>query len=124
MIACTELSSVGWNVVLIVPVVASNAAMYGCVITGEPAVFCCSWVNVPPMTIVLPTCAIASTSPSRTLGVQFAGSAETTDGWKVCTAEARRDAEAHHRGDERGQRRGERREPPTGDGPSRSTTSR
>ena len=88
MIACTELSSVGWNVELMMPVVASNATMYGWLTTGAPTVFCCSCVNVPPSTIVLPTCAIASTSPSRMLGVQFAGSADTIVDCGVCTAQA------------------------------------
>ena len=84
----TSPSSCGTKVVLMIPVVASNARMWLRVSTGMPTPRSAAWVKVPPRMIVLPICAIASTSPSRTLGVKSAGSAETMSLCAVCRASA------------------------------------
>ena len=59
----------------IAPVVASNSTSPDRAVV---VVACSSLteVNVPPTTMVLPTCRTASTSPSLTQGVVFGGTAE------------------------------------------------
>ena len=78
MTAVTSPFIDGAKVVEIAPVVASNAAMRLRVSTGDPGAGDWIDVKVPPITIWLPTWAIASTLPLRTLGVQLAGVADTT----------------------------------------------
>jgi hypothetical protein len=82
----TSPSGFGANVVLIAPVVASNAARLRRASTGPPDA-AWIWVNRPPIRIVLPTWTIDLTDPSSTFGVKLAGSALTTRScgtWTAC----------------------------------------
>ena len=66
----------GANAVSMTPVVALNAASRLRVKVAPPfELELATWVKVPPMMTRVPTCQIESTSPLRTLGVKFAGSA-------------------------------------------------
>ena len=58
----------GAKVVEMTPVVALNATMLERVSTAPP-VLACTWVKLPPSTIVEPTWAIALTLPSMMFGV-------------------------------------------------------
>ena len=66
----------GLKVVLIVLVVASKATSRLRAITVSLELFRV-WVNVPPRTMVLPTCTTEFTRPSRTCGVPATGTSRT-----------------------------------------------
>ena len=72
----TSPLKLGAKVVLTAPEVASKAKMRLRLYVVVCAKFC-TWLKVPPATIVLPTWAKFSTSPSTTAGVPVAGTAET-----------------------------------------------
>ena len=68
----TSPSTVGLNVWLTSPVVASNANRF-CRAYGVPFIGSATWVNRPPAIIVLPTWTTLLTSPSRIQGVFLLG---------------------------------------------------
>ena len=75
--ASTDPFTVGANPELIAPVVASNANRCERDNTGEPPAGL-TLVNVPPTTIVFPTCVIECVCPLLIHGVNAAGTAPTT----------------------------------------------